>query len=231
MATPPDPASPGPSAAHNMVPPMEPLTFTFGTRQIWTRASAALILAILLLLHGYSGIFGTIALVITVLAVLAAIIFVVTFRKVAVTLDRPGITVRGYRSRFIPWHEVKWIEPVEKGSTKRAQIVLTDGSIVKCRVPMSDVMSPDQYFGSKVAAMQQYHQAIGAAPSAGFQPAPPQPAPGGFAAPDRDARQRDPSQDYPTGQMPVQPYRQASAGRAQPPGQGQPPPPDRETSW
>jgi hypothetical protein len=212
-----------------MIHPMEPLTFKFETRQIWPRAAAALILAILLLLHGYSGIFGTISVVVAVLALLAVVIFVVMFRKFAVTLAGPGITLRGYRTRFIPWHEVKWIEPVEKGSTRRAQIVRADGSTVKCPVPLSDPMSADRQFADKVAAMQQYHQAIAGAPP-GFQPAPAQPASGGFAGPGGAAQRPDPAQNYQTGPMPTRPYRQPGAGQPPVPGNGEPPPP-RRNSW
>lgn len=206
MATPQDPAaSPGTVAASKTIQPMKPLTFTFGTKQIWTRASLALILVVLLLGHNDTGILGTVSIVIAVLGVVAVAIFVLTFRRFAVTLAPPGVTLRGYRGRFIPWHEVKRIEPVQKGSTLRAQIALTDGSSVKCPVPVSDRMSADRYFGRKVAAMQQYHQAIASPPPPGVQRAPAWPARGASAAQDRDVPRPDPSQDYPTGQMPAQP--------------------------
>ena len=163
MTTPPGPASPGAAAASNMIQPGEPLEIKFGTKQIWSRAALALILVVLLLGHNNTGVFGVISIALAVLAVLGVFIFVVTFRRFAVTLDQPGITLRGYRTRFIPWHEVKWIEPLKKGSTMRAQITLTDGSTVKCPVPVSDMMSADRQFGPKVAAMQHYHQAIASA--------------------------------------------------------------------
>lgn len=206
MATPQDPAaSPGTAAASNMVQPVKPLTFTFGTKQIWTRASFALILVVLLLGHNDTGVLGTISIAIAVLGVVAVGIFVLTFRRFAVTLAPPGITLRGYHTRFIPWHEVKRIDPVQKGSAQRAQIALTDGSNVKCPVPISDRMSADRYFGRKVAAMQQYHQSIASAPPPGVNRAPAWPAQGASAAPGRAVPQPDPSQDYPTGQMPAQP--------------------------
>lgn len=97
------------------------------------------------------------------------VLYFFLFAGFGVVLDPDGITVQGFNTRRLPWHQVRAIRPVRFLGDQRTQIVPVSGPSIRTYAPTHSWIAPDPDFDAKIAGMQQYHLAHTATPP------PPQP--------------------------------------------------------
>lgn len=154
-----------------MAPPDRPISYTraaMRTKKSSTQQSSIslrmtpgqrrvlLIFAIVIPVTGLVAGSGTVRIMDCVLGLLFMLAYFVQGLW-GIDVDETGVTLTGYRRRFIPWADVKRIEPVEIGfGTKRTAVVLNDESIRRSYAPITGFLQKDVAFDDKLTALSQF---------------------------------------------------------------------------
>jgi hypothetical protein len=81
----------------------------------------------------------------------------VLYSRFGMVLDAEGITVQGFRTHRLAWHEVVAIQPTTLLGDLRTQVVPVSGTPIRTYAPAHSFLAPDPTFAVKLALMQQYH--------------------------------------------------------------------------
>jgi hypothetical protein len=74
-----------------------------------------------------------------------------------IVLDGDGVTVQGFRTHRLAWHEVVAIQPTTFLGDLRTQVIPISGLPIRTHAPAHSHLAPDPTFTLKLALMQQYH--------------------------------------------------------------------------